>query len=113
MNSLLNLIKIVLPSTPYDAKGLLKSAIRDDNPVVSFECSRLDAFEGEVPDGDYTVPIGVGEVKRPGTDVTIVALGYMVHLALAAADGLAREGISVDDEARVVAAVRASLDQRL
>lgn len=89
-------LKIVLPSTPYDAKGLLKSAIRDDNPVVSFECSRLDAFEGEVPDGDYTVPIGVAEVKRSGTDVTIVALAYMVRLALAAAEELAKEGISVE-----------------
>ena len=89
-------LKIVLPSTPYDAKGLLKSAIRDDNPVISFECSRLDAFEGEVPAHDYTVPIGVAEVKRSGTDVTIVALAYMVHLAIAAADELANEGISVE-----------------
>jgi pyruvate/2-oxoglutarate/acetoin dehydrogenase E1 component len=89
-------LKIILPSTPYDAKGLLKSAIRDDNPVISFECSRLDNLEGEVPSHDYTVPIGVAEVKRPGTDVTVVALGYMVHLALAAADELAKEGISVE-----------------
>ncbi len=89
-------LKIILPSTPYDAKGLLKSAIRDDNPVVSFESSRLDATQGEVPDGDYTVPIGVAEVKRSGTDVTIVALAYMVQLALAAAEELAKEGISVE-----------------
>ena len=89
-------LKIVLPSTPYDAKGLLKSAIRDDNPVITFECSRLDTFEGEVPEGDYTVPIGVAEVKRPGRDVTVVALGYMVQLALQAAEELAKEGISVE-----------------
>ena len=89
-------LKIVLPSTPADAKGLLKSAIRDNNPVVSFECSRLATTTGPVPDGDHVVPIGVAEVKRAGTDVTIIGLAYYVSEALAVADELAREGISVE-----------------
>ena len=89
-------LKIVLPSTPADAKGLLKSAIRDNNPVVSFECSRLATTTGPVPDGDHLVPIGVAEVKRAGTDVTIIGLAYYVSEALAVADELAREGISVE-----------------
>jgi len=89
-------LKIILPSTPADAKGLLKSAIRDNNPVVSFECSRLAAATGPVPDGDHLVPIGVAEVKRPGTDVTIVALAYYVSEALALAEELADEGISAE-----------------
>jgi acetoin:2,6-dichlorophenolindophenol oxidoreductase subunit beta len=89
-------LKIVLPSTPADAKGLLKSAIRDNNPVISFECSRLAGITGPVPDGDHTVPLGVGEVKREGRDVTVVALAYYVHETLAVADALAKEGISVE-----------------
>jgi pyruvate/2-oxoglutarate/acetoin dehydrogenase E1 component len=89
-------LKIILPSTPADAKGLLKSAIRDDNPVVSFECSRLATVTGPVPDGDHLVPIGVAEVKRQGTDVTIVALAYYVGEALALAEELALEDISVE-----------------
>jgi pyruvate dehydrogenase E1 component beta subunit len=89
-------LKIILPSTPADAKGLLKSAIRDNNPVVSFECSRLAALTGPVPDGDHLVPLGVADVKRAGTDVTIVALAYYVHEALAVAEELAREGIAVE-----------------
>ena len=89
-------LKIVLPSTPYDAKGLLKSAIRDDNPVITFESSRLDNIEGEIPAEDFTVPIGVAEIKRAGADVTIVAIGYMVHIALQAADELSTRGISVE-----------------
>lgn len=89
-------LKIVLPSTPADAKGLLKSAIRDNNPVVSFECSRLATVTGPVPDGDHLVPIGVAEVKRAGTDVTIVGLAYYVSEALAVAEELAREGISIE-----------------
>ncbi|PYM20077.1 MAG: alpha-ketoacid dehydrogenase subunit beta [Candidatus Rokuibacteriota bacterium] len=89
-------LKIILPSTPADAKGLLKSAIRDDNPVVSFECSRLATLKGPVPDGDHVVPIGVADVKRAGTDVTVIGLAYYVHAALAAADELAREGISIE-----------------
>jgi pyruvate dehydrogenase E1 component beta subunit len=89
-------LKVVLPSTPADAKGLLKSAIRDNNPVVSFECSRLAGLTGPVPDGDHLVPIGVADVKRAGTDVTIVALAYYVHEALALAEELAREGIGIE-----------------
>jgi pyruvate dehydrogenase E1 component beta subunit len=89
-------LKIVLPSTPADAKGLLKSAIRDNNPVVSFECSRLAGVTGPVPDGDHLVPLGVAEVKRAGTDVTIVGLAYYVGEALAVAEALAGEGISVE-----------------
>ena len=67
-------LKIILPGSPADAKGLLKSAIRDNNPVVSFECSRLNAVTGPVPDGDHVVPLGVAEVKRAGKDVTVVGL---------------------------------------
>lgn len=89
-------LKIILPATPADAKGLLKSAIRDNNPVVSFECSRLAGVKGPVPDGDHTVPLGVAEVRRKGTDVTIVGLAYYVQEALAVADQLAGEGISVE-----------------
>jgi len=89
-------LKIILPSTPADAKGLLKSAIRDNNPVVSFECSRLGGATGPVPDGDHLVPIGVADVKRAGTDVTIVGLAYYVSEALAVAEELAREGISIE-----------------
>ena len=89
-------LKIVLPSAPADAKGLLKSAIRDNNPVIVFECSRLAAITGPVPAGDYTVPLGVADVKRPGSDVTVVGLAYYVGEALAVADELAAEGISVE-----------------
>jgi pyruvate/2-oxoglutarate/acetoin dehydrogenase E1 component len=89
-------LKMVLPSTPYDVKGLLKTAIRDDNPVVVFEAGRLGALEGEVPEDDFTVPFGVADVKREGGDVTVVALAWLVHEALAAAETLASEGISVE-----------------
>jgi pyruvate/2-oxoglutarate/acetoin dehydrogenase E1 component len=89
-------LKVILPSTPADAKGLLKSAIRDNNPVVFFECSRLASITGPVPEGDSTVPIGVADVKRAGGDVTVVGLAYYVHEALIVADELAREGLSVE-----------------
>src|SRR6266705_3940901 len=89
-------LKIILPSTPADAKGLLKSAIRDNNPVISFECSRLAAVTGPVPEGDYTVPLGVAEIKRAGNDVTVVGLAYYVREALAVADELAADGISIE-----------------
>jgi pyruvate dehydrogenase E1 component beta subunit len=89
-------LKIILPSTPADAKGLLKSAIRDNNPVISFECSRLAGVTGPVPDGDHLVPLGIGEVKREGRDVTVVGLAYYVREALAVADELAAHGISVE-----------------
>jgi len=87
-------LKVILPSGAADGKGLLKSATRDDNPVVCFEPSRIDSFEEDVPEGDHLVPIGVASVKREGTDATVVALGYMVYPSLAAADDLADEGTS-------------------
>ena len=89
-------LKMFLPSTPYDIKGLLKTAIRDNNPVISFESSRLMARKGPVPKEDYTIPLGLADVKRTGDDVTVVALAWLVHEALAAAEELAREGISVE-----------------
>jgi len=89
-------LKVVMPSTPYDAKGLLISSIRDDNPVVFLEHKMLYAMTGEVPDGEYTIPIGKAEVKREGKDVTVVATALMVHTALAAAEKLAADGISVE-----------------
>jgi pyruvate/2-oxoglutarate/acetoin dehydrogenase E1 component len=89
-------LKMFLPSTPYDIKGLIKTAIRDNNPVVSFESGRLMTRRGPVPDEDYTIPLGKADVKREGTDVTVVALAWLVHEALAAAEELAKEGISVE-----------------
>jgi pyruvate dehydrogenase E1 component beta subunit len=89
-------LKMFLPSTPYDMKGLLKTAIRDSNPVISFESGRLMTRKGEVPDGDYTIPLGKADVKREGSDVTVVALAWLVHEALAAAETLAAEGVSVE-----------------
>jgi 2-oxoisovalerate dehydrogenase E1 component len=87
---------ILAPGTPYDAKGLLKAAIRSNNPVLFFENKLLYAVSGPVPEEDYIVPIGVAEVKRPGDDVTLVAIGALVGPALEAAEILAREGISVE-----------------
>jgi len=89
-------LKMFVPSTPYDMKGLLKTAIRDNNPVISFESNRLLATKGPVPEEDYTIPLGKADVKREGSDVTVVALAWLVHEALAAADELAKEGISVE-----------------
>jgi pyruvate/2-oxoglutarate/acetoin dehydrogenase E1 component len=89
-------LKMFLPSTPYDIKGLLKTAIRDNNPVISFESSRLMARKGPVPEEDYTIPFGKADVKREGSDVTVVALAWLVHETLAVADELATEGISVE-----------------
>ena len=89
-------LKVVYPSTPYDAKGLLMAAIRDDNPVIFVENKRALALRGEVPDEPYTVPLGLAEVKREGTDVTVVATGYLVTDALEAAEALASRGISVE-----------------
>ena len=89
-------LKMFLPSTPYDMKGLIKTAIRDNNPVISFELGRLMARKGEVPEEDYTIPLGKADVKREGSDVTVVALAWLVHEALAAAEALAAEGISVE-----------------
>ncbi|MDW8072494.1 MAG: alpha-ketoacid dehydrogenase subunit beta, partial [Anaerolineae bacterium] len=89
-------LKVVMPSTPYDAKGLLKSAIRDDNPVIFFEDKMSYQVKGLVPVGEYTIPLGVADVKRVGSDVTFVATSSMVQVALAAADVLAQEGISAE-----------------
>jgi pyruvate dehydrogenase E1 component beta subunit len=89
-------LKIILPATPADAKGLLKSAIRDNNPVVSFECSRLNAVSGPVPDGDHLVPLGAAEVKRSGSDVTVVGLAFYVQEALALAETLQNDGVSIE-----------------
>ena len=87
---------VIMPSTPYDAKGLLKAAIRDDNPVVFLEKRLLYSRPGPVPLGDYVVPIGVADVKRKGEDVTVVTYAQGVHLALQAARQLARDGVEVE-----------------
>jgi pyruvate dehydrogenase E1 component beta subunit len=89
-------LKLILPATPYDMKGLLKAAIRDDNPVIAFESSRLMGFRGEIPDEEYLVPLGQADIKRTGSDVTVVALAWMVHEALAAAETLQQEGLSIE-----------------
>jgi len=90
-------IKVVMPSTPADAKGLLKSAIRDDDPVIFIEQERMYGTKGEVPeDADFTVPLGVADVKREGTDATIVARSLMVPVALKAAEVLQEQGVSCE-----------------
>ena len=109
-------LKVVQPSTPYDAKGLLKAAIRDDNPVMFLEHKLLYPVQGPVPEGEYLIPLGQADVKRPGSDVTVVATSRMVHRALAAAETLAPEGIDVEvidprtlnplDEETIFASVR-------
>src|ERR1044072_6236729 len=87
-------LKVAIPSTPYDAKGLLKSAIRDDNPVVFFEDKMMYQLKGPVPAGEYTIPLGVADVKRPGGDITLVGTSSMVQVALSAAELLEKTGIS-------------------
>ena len=89
-------LKVALPSTPYDAKGLLKTAIRDENPVVIFEDKMMYQLKGAVPEQEYTIPFGVADVKRVGTDITLVATSSMVQVALAAADNLEQLGISAE-----------------
>jgi pyruvate dehydrogenase E1 component beta subunit len=90
-------LKVVMPATPYDAKGLMKSAIRDDNPVLFFEHLGLCYQEGqEVPEGEYSIPLGKAEVKREGRQVTVAATGIMVQRALNAAEALSKEGKSVE-----------------
>jgi len=89
-------LKIILPATPRDAKGLFKTALSDNNPVVSFEHILLGGMKGEVPQEEYLVPFGQASVERQGTDVTVVALAKMVHESLAAAEEVAGEGISVE-----------------
>ena len=89
-------LKVVLPSTPYDAKGLLKTAIRDENPVIIFEDKMMYQLKGPVPDGDYAIPFGVADIKRAGSDITLVATSSMVQIALEAAAQLETIGISAE-----------------
>jgi len=89
-------LKVVMPSTPYDAKGLLKSAIRDDNPVLFFEHIRLYNTKGPVPEEEYVIPLSKADIKRKGSDVTVVATAFMVHRALKVAERLQKEGIDVE-----------------
>ncbi len=89
-------LKVVMPSTPYDAKGLLKAAIRDDNPTIFLEGKMIYDVKGVVPTAEYILPLGVADVKRPGSKVTVVATSRMVHVALAAAEQLAPERIDVE-----------------
>jgi pyruvate dehydrogenase E1 component subunit beta len=109
-------LKVVAPSIPADAKGLLKAAIRDDNPVVFIESEVMYSLKGEVPAGEHVVPLGVADVKRPGRDVTLVTWSKMLHTVMKAAEQLAGEGIEAEvvdirtirplDEAAVLASVR-------
>lgn len=89
-------LKVITPSNPYDAKGLLKAAIRDDDPVLFLESEKMYGDKGEIPDGEYLLPIGVADVKRKGADVTIVSFGKMMKVALGAADELQKEGINAE-----------------
>ena len=89
-------LKVISPSTPYDAKGLLKAAIRDNDPVLFMESERMYGDKGEIPEGEYLLPIGVADVKREGKDVTIVSFNKMMKVALAAAEELAKEGIDAE-----------------
>ncbi|HDZ23775.1 MAG TPA: alpha-ketoacid dehydrogenase subunit beta, partial [Desulfobacteraceae bacterium] len=89
-------LKVVMPGTPYDVKGLIKAAVRDDNPVIVVEHKALHAMKGEIPEEEYLVPIGKARVKKEGSDVTVVAVSKMVHEALKAAESLAQEGIGVE-----------------
>lgn len=89
-------LKVVVPSNPYDAKGLLKSAIRDNDPVIFMESEQMYGDKGEVPEGEYTLPIGVADIKRNGDDVTIVSFGKIIKEAYKAADALEKEGVSCE-----------------
>lgn len=89
-------LKVVVPSNPYDAKGLLKTAIRDNDPVIFMESEQMYGDKGEVPEEEYLIPIGKAAVKREGTDVTIVSFGKIIKVAYAAAEELAKEGVSVE-----------------
>jgi pyruvate dehydrogenase E1 component beta subunit len=89
-------LKVVIPSNPYDAKGLLKAAIRDDDPVIFMESEQMYGDKMEIPEGEYIIPIGVADIKREGTDVTIVSFGKIIKEAYKAADELEKEGISVE-----------------
>lgn len=89
-------LKVLTPSNPYDAKGMLKAAIRDNDPVLFMESEKMYGDKGEIPEGEYIIPIGVADVKREGTDVTIVSFGKIMKVALEAAEELAKEGISAE-----------------
>ena len=89
-------LKVIVPSNPYDAKGLLKSAIRDDDPVIFMESEQMYGDKGEVPEEEYLIPIGVADIKRPGKDVTIVSFGKIIKEAFLAAEELAKEGIDCE-----------------
>jgi len=89
-------LKVIIPSNPYDAKGLLKAAIRDDDPVIFMESEQMYGDKGEVPDGEYILPIGVADIKRVGTDVTVVSFGKIIKEAYKAAEILEKENISVE-----------------
>ena len=89
-------LKVIVPSNPYDAKGLLKAALRDDDPVIFMESEQMYGDKMEIPDGEYIIPIGVADIKREGTDVTIVSFGKIIKEAYKAADELAKENISVE-----------------
>lgn len=89
-------LKVITPSNPYDMKGLLKAAIRDNDPVLIMESEKMYGDKGEVPEGEYIIPIGVADVKKQGTDVTIVSFGKIMKVALAAAEELEKEGISAE-----------------
>ena len=89
-------LKVITPSTPYDAKGLLKAAIRDNDPVLIMESEKMYGDKGEIPDGEYIIPIGVADIKRKGTDVTIVSFGKIMKVVHAAAEVLQKEGISCE-----------------
>ena len=89
-------LKVVVPSNPYDAKGLLKSSIRDDDPVIFMESELMYSDKGEVPDKEYLLPIGVAEIKKEGSDVTLVSFGKMMKIAIEAADILEKDGVSIE-----------------
>ncbi|MCX2719117.1 pyruvate dehydrogenase complex E1 component subunit beta [Lentiprolixibacter aurantiacus] len=89
-------LKVVVPSNPYDAKGLLKASIRDDDPVIFMESEQMYGDKGEVPEGEYTIPLGVAEIKREGSDVTIVSFGKIIKEAYKAAEELEKEGVSCE-----------------
>lgn len=89
-------LKVIVPSNPYDAKGLLKAAIRDNDPVIFMESEQMYGDKMEIPEGEYIIPIGVADIKREGTDVTVVSFGKIIKEAYKAADELAKEGISVE-----------------
>jgi pyruvate/2-oxoglutarate/acetoin dehydrogenase E1 component len=89
-------LKVAIPATPYDAKGLLKTAIRDNNPVIFFEHQQLMTLAGGVPEEEYLIPFGKADIKRQGSDITVISYSYMLHRVIRAADELAKQGVSVE-----------------